>query len=82
MTQQMKRQKTKEKLKDGLQSGFLVKIQAILNEKGFKISRSKISKVCNPDLTDWDLDVIEAATELMEKETSRESELTQRVSEI
>lgn len=75
----MNRTETKKKLKEALPKGFLEKIQTMLSAKGIETSISKISKCCNPDLADWDNDIIEAAIYLMESEKEREENLKSRI---
>jgi hypothetical protein len=78
----MNRQEIKIKLKEGLPTGYIKKIKALLAAKGCKCSDGKISQVCNPDLSDWDSEIIEAATELFEREKLREEKLTERIKDL
>lgn len=77
--------KTKQKLSEALKTmpGYVNKIQTELFEKKqISVSTGKISQCLNPLKQDWNNDIIEAATSLIEAEILREEELHQRANSL
>jgi len=82
MTPEQKRINTKQKLNEVLPKGFVKSIKDYLELKGITVSIGKISQVCNINLSDWDIDVIEAGFEVARLEEEREEELHIKVKSL
>jgi len=73
----------KESLRNRLPRGFTKTIQDALSKKGKTVpSKAWVSRVCNPDTTNWDVDIIAEALDLAKNESVTLNSLTQKAESL
>lgn len=82
----MNRPQTKEKLSQALKkdvAGYVTKIQdELFNKKGIYASRGKISQCLNPNHENWDNDIIQCATALVDSLAEQEENIHAKVKSL